>query len=113
MARASSIAKIAEPLKTIPTDKLIDELKDLQTKTSAGAIVVGLPRNLSGEDTNKTKWVREWVKNAKVQSLSPMYWFDEALTSEHSSGTENDHASAAAIILQDFINTPKADRVAC
>src|SRR3989344_3426470 len=75
IARGSSVARLAEVQKLI-------------RQNEAGAIVVGLPRNLSGEDTGQTRWVRQWVKQAKKEIGRPFYWQDEALTSRIAAGKD-------------------------
>ena len=65
IARASALARIAEPLMSIETTKIFDCLKKLLRGHQVNAIVVGLPRNLEGNDTAQTKWVRSWAQEAK------------------------------------------------
>jgi putative Holliday junction resolvase len=107
IARGASIAKLAEPLKTVPAGQAVEEIGELAKQSSASAIVAGLPRSLDGNDTDQTKLVRQWVADAKQKLNLPFYWQDEALTSQ---GTDDD-AQAAAMILQDFLNTPETDRL--
>lgn len=120
VARASSMARLAEPLMTIKTPQAISDIQKLIKEYGATTLVVGLPRGLNGHDTPQTNWVRDWVVKAKAKIDTPMYWQDEALTShlaEAKSQTakhpQDTDALAAAIILQDFLDTPEADRVIC
>jgi putative holliday junction resolvase len=108
IARGSAAARLAEPLKTVAADTAIAEINSLAAANSAAAIIVGLPRNLRG--TPQTQSVRQWVEKAKPQIGLPFYWQDEALTSVSSDG---DDARAAAMILQDFLDTPAGQRVRC
>lgn len=118
-ARASTQARLAEPLKTVETGTVVEELKKLLAEYQVEAIVIGLPRNSSGEDTQQTRWVRQWAKIAKQKVGVPLYWQDEFLTSELAEA-RNKHtkdnlngtdAVAASIILEDFLNTDKSARV--
>lgn len=119
VARASSAAKLAEPLKTISTASGLKELKGIIKEQDAQTIVVGLPRNLRGDDTPQTTWVRSWVDEAKKQIKLPFYWQDEALTSVQAESlklkakNQDIDALAAAIILQDFLDVPETGRVLC
>ncbi len=120
IARGGLPAKIAEPLLTLPSDKIFKELPGLIKEHSAAGIVVGLPRNLSGDDTAQTQWVRDWVRDAKTKIELPFYWQDEALTSKLAEakqlGGDKKHDTdslAAAIILQDFLDLAPAERVVC
>ena len=120
VARASSIAALAEPLTTIKTSEDLTQLEKMIRENSVHSVVVGLPRNLQGDDTAQTAWVRDWVARAKKHLVLPFYWQDEALTSKlaqmHKLSSKNpvdEHAMAAAIILQDFLDTPEAERSVC
>lgn len=116
VARGSNLAKIAQPLETVKTDELIARLQTIIKGNNVHAVVVGLPRNLSGDDTNQTKWVRQWVTQAKSQLKVPIFWQDEALTSIMATGNQkigkvNEHSLAAAMILQDFLDSEAEQKV--
>lgn len=117
LARGSSVARLAEPLRTVQAVDALAELKDLVEKSHAAGIVVGLPRNLEGRDTAQTEYVRQWAARAKEAINRQFYFQDEALTSKTAelnrkqSGPAD--AEAAALILQDFLDTPKEERVRC
>ncbi len=120
IARASSVAKLAQPLKSVPTPELVRTIWQFSKENELDSVVVGLPRNLQGHDTDQTTWVREWVKRAVTETKLPFYWQDEALTSKLAASQKpkgqkpaDEHAVAAAIILQDFLDTPEAERVPC
>ncbi len=120
VARASALAMLAEPLKTIATADGLAKLEEIIKDRSAGAIVVGLPRNLNGDDTAQTEWVRDWVQKAQQKVQLPFYWQDEALTSAVAEAEVRANkqprdidALAAAILLQDFLDSPETDRVPC
>jgi putative Holliday junction resolvase len=120
VARASSVAKLAEPLTAIKTFEGLDKLQQIVKQESAGTIVVGLPRSLQGDDTAQTTWVRGWVDGAKKRIKLPFYWQDEALTSHIAEAERQAHKSphdvdalAAAIILQDFLDAPETQRSLC
>jgi len=116
IARASSIAKIAEPLKTVDTEHLHEELAKLLTD-DVSAIVVGLPRSLGGEDSEQTKWVRDWAGQAKSRYKIPLYFQDETLSTQDAAtkmkqaGKNYDiDSAAAAVILQDFLQVEESER---
>lgn len=119
IARASNVAKLAEPLKSVQTEKLLENLKAYLKEHRVSAIAIGLPRNLKGEDTEQTTWVRNWVDKAKPKIQATLYWQDEALTTERAKGLEkmakkaDIDSIAASIILQDFLDASEADRVMC
>jgi putative Holliday junction resolvase len=120
IARASARARLAEPLITVPTAELIKMLNSLIKEYNVGAIVIGLPRNLDGNDTQQTTWVREWVTHAKRKVAVSFYWQDEVLTSRIAEAKKLSYKKlhdidslAAPIILQDFLDTPEANRKMC
>lgn len=113
VARASSIARIPEALEAIKVDGTeIDQIKRFIDEYKVDSIVVGLPQNLAGEDTEQTKTVREFVQSLAVFQL-PLSWQNEALTSvraeaelreRKSSFTKGEIDSLAAVyILEDYL----------
>lgn len=95
----------------------IKNLTELIEKESIMSIVVGLPRGLSGQDTDQTRYVRNFVDKLKEQIKLDIYFQDEALTSvkaqeildqqknETQSGDIDSYS--ASIILQDFLSETK------
>jgi putative Holliday junction resolvase len=119
IARASSLARLPEPLTTIKTAGALKALQQIIKEHDMQIVVVGLPRNLQGYDTAQTAWVQNWVDAAKKRIELPFYWQDEALTSIKAEGLrlkakdQDIDALAAAIILQDFLDAPESERVPC
>lgn len=120
IARASAVARLPEPLETVETGKLLPRLEEIIKQQPTGLIVVGLPRSLEGKDTKQTQWVRSWVTDAKDRIDLPFYYQDEALTTHLAEAQAAAHKKpadadslAAAIILQDFLDTPEPERVIC
>lgn len=118
IARGSSLARIAAPLKTVPAAEALEELAELIKLHGPDGLVIGLPRNLDGRETDQTRMVRQWVSQAQKLIQLPFYWQDEALSSRlaERQADKLGHGSdaiAASIVLQDFLDTPKHDRVRC
>jgi putative Holliday junction resolvase len=120
IARGSEMARLAEPLRTVPTTEVLKALKELIEEYNIGAVVVGLPRNLHGNSTQQTNWVRDWVEHAKNKIDLPFYWQDEVLSSKIAQAKKLSYkishdidSLAAAVILQDFLDTPEANRMVC
>lgn len=116
IARGASLAKIAQPLKSVAANDALAEIESLSIQNQVAGIVVGLPRGLDGNETPQTKAVRGWVQTAKSQIKLPFYWQDEALTSQKAESLKlkaspGSDAEAAAIILQDFLDTLTVNRV--
>jgi len=110
IARASSAARLAEALKTVQTEEVVEEIRRLATNDEVSKVVVGLPRNMGGEETAQTDWVRHFVEDAKTELPQLEFFFqDESLTtvtaeSKGKKVTDPD-AEAARIILQDFLDS--------
>ncbi len=120
IARGSTGARLAEPLLSVETKEAAETLASIAEENQAAGIVIGLPRGLDGQETAQTQAVKNWVVGIKEKIKLPLYWQDEAATSlaagelqtsnfKHQASDE--HAVAAAIILQDFLDTPKQSRV--
>lgn len=118
VAVGGSDVKIAVPNGIIKNDSnVIDSLKNIIDKKSIDIIVIGLPRNSSGQETKQTKYVRDFSKGLKVFAL-PIVFQDESLTSVEAeniiqqknkvvSRTDRENglvdSGAAAIILTDYL----------
>jgi len=112
VARIHTLVKIAEPLNIIETARqnVTQEIIDVIDGYQADAIVIGLPRGLDGQETEQTKYCREFARNISEQITTPVYMIDEAGTSVeadvrigHSTTISRD-SMAAAILLEDFVN---------
>ena len=108
IARGNSAARLAQPIKVVAADQAMQVLFELAQTQSASGIVIGLPRSLDGQETAQTKDVRQWADELKKQISLPLYWQDEALTSQKADTDDK----AAALILQDFLDSAESDRVA-
>ena len=94
------------------SEKIIQEITELVLRHDIDVIVVGYPRNQSGEPTKQTEFVEDFVKRfADIELDTEIVFQDESLTSvqaEQRLGNKvNDKgeidAEAASIILQDFL----------
>lgn len=115
VAVASGAARLAHPLLTIANNEHVWEmLESLLHQELIGVVVLGLPRNLSGDDTPQTGYVRTFGTAVQARFDLPVYFQDEALTSrkaeeeliargKHYTKADID-ALAAAYILEDFLH---------
>lgn len=111
VARINSVARIPEPLVTLENnDSFTVELKKIIDKEAVDLIVVGLPRNMSGEETQQTNIVKDFVDKVLRPSINlPIIYYDETLSSvdaeKYSDDTKKKRgidAIAAAEILRYF-----------
>ena len=82
VARADTIARIASPLTTLTVDGTeVVALQRLMLENDITELVVGLPRNMSGEPTKQTEAVRQFVERRLSGFEMPIHYQDESLTS--------------------------------
>lgn len=72
---------IANGLTTVRTCDLMDFLKDYMQKEQVERIIVGLPKQMSGEISENMKYIEPFVRNLRKQVTVPVEMFDERFTS--------------------------------
>ena len=116
VALADSYIKIAIPFITIEIDNdlesSITKIIEIISKEEIDILVVGLPRNQSGEETSQTAYTKEFVKNFEY-SVDRIDFQDESLTSIQAENRLKSYGkpyskgdidmNAASIILQDYL----------
>lgn len=118
VALANSEARLSSPFITlIQSDHIYQDVSELVTSEGIDVVVIGLPKNLSGEDTDQTRYVRKFTEELKSKLTVQTYFEDEALSSVRAKKTleeqgkpyEKDEidSMAACFILDDFMaNNP-------
>ncbi len=112
VAVANDIARLPSPHGVLQNNVAVwDEIRSLMKEVSADVLVVGLPRNLSGDDTAQTMYVRNFVQLAPDLAV---VFQDEALTSKKAEAeliargkpyAKGDiDALAATYILEDYLD---------
>jgi len=112
VAIASKIARLPRPLTTLANDdQLLKSLHEIIVDESVEVIVVGLPRNLAGEDTKQTAYVRTFTEQLDRDMIR---FQDEALTSKKAEvelqqrgkpfSKGDIDALAATYILEDYLH---------
>jgi len=120
VAVANTEVRLASPLATLNNDSNIwQKLSELAEHSAVQAIVVGLPRNLDGKDTEQTKKVRVFMAELRANLGLPVHAQDEATTSlkaEEELKTRGKpyvkgdiDALAATYILEDFLNEQRSN----
>ncbi len=111
VAIANSIARLPRPLVTLDAAADVHQaIAALLKEHDCDTLVVGLPRNLAGEDTQQTQYVRNFVR--ELVGVTVMFQ-DEALTSRKAEAelsargkkyTKGEvDALAATYILEDYL----------
>lgn len=107
--------RMAQPFTTLTVDGTeVVRLQGLLIKHDIAGLVVGLPRNASGQETAQSQWARAYVDQQLAAFNLPIHFQDESLTSviaEQQLSSHKKHYSkadidsyAAAIILQDYLD---------
>ena len=107
LAKASDGLKIATPLTTIGNDESVfDKLAKITAEESIDKIVVGLPISFDGQENSFAKKIRVFA--SKLQDIvgRPVVLQNEIFSSKiaEMSSPETQDQSAAAIILQSFLD---------
>ncbi len=99
--------RMAFPYKTLINDKkLFSSFNEIVKKEDIYKIVIGLPLNKQMKPTQQTteteNWARELIKKVEI----PIDFENEIFTSKAANklGAKNQHAAAAAIFLQDYLD---------
>lgn len=114
VARADSTTRLAQVVTTLERGEAFwAELQSLCTQQDVDTIVIGLPRNLDGDDTPQTAVVRRFAQEVSSLTGLHVYMQDEALTSRkaedelHKKGKPYKKADidalAAVYILEDYL----------
>jgi putative holliday junction resolvase len=122
VAAASMITGLPRPVTTIiRTPEVFEQLAILLKEQRAESVVIGLPRNLSGEDTPQTNVVRTFGAQLASKIDIPVYWTDEALTSQQAEtelkarrrtyDKKDIDSLAACYILNDFLSNNSREAI--
>lgn len=100
---------IASPLETIPNDDmLVQRIMQYVHEHEAGAIVIGEPRAPAGEENPIHEYVRALAEQLRTATHLPVHFMTEQFSSveaaRYADGKPKDDASAAAVILQRFLD---------
>lgn len=108
IARAHSIARLPEPVATLANDsEFADTFAKLVKDNDVSLIVVGLPRSMKGDETEQSRYTRQFVTE-HLQNYQ-IAWQDETLSSVAAEQRKDwlSHgldAAAACIILEDYLS---------
>ena len=113
LAMADSQVRIAVPFGWVANgERVMEELAEIMLRHDISLVVVGYPRNQSGEPTQQTEFVVDFVRRLSPLDINAeIAYQDESLTSvqaeQRLAGKIKDKgdidAEAASIILQDYL----------
>ena len=116
VALADSTVKISIPFTTIEVDdessSEIEQINEIIIREEIDTLVIGLPRNQSGEETAQSSYTKKKYKNFEL-SVDKIEFQDESLTSVQAENLLKSYKkpyskgdidmTAASIILQDYL----------
>jgi putative holliday junction resolvase len=114
VAVASRIARIPSPMGAVSNDATVfDRIQELLREHEVDQVVVGYPRNMSGDPTAQTEAVKTFTEALEQHIDVPIVFQDESLTSKkaetelQSRGKPYEKADidalAATFILEDYL----------
>jgi len=116
IARINSVAQIAQPLTTLSNNEnLVAAINDIVEKQEVDLLVVGYPRNLSGQPTAQTAEVLQFVEVLRKSLSINIVLHDETLSTVHAEQQKIDpkiglDAYAAADFLEDYVRYNKTQQ---
>ena len=116
VAIASTIAKIAHPDRTLSNDESVWlHLQAIIDENAISKIIIGLPRNMSGEETQQSNVIRDFADDLRKHIALPVQFQDESVTSIaaeeilQKKGKSYDKADidaqSAVLILDDYLRS--------
>lgn len=121
VARANSIALIAEPLITLTNnDEFFDKLSDLIDEHKVSLLIIGSPKNLNDNPTEQTRYTHDFAKKIAETTKVPILFQNEALSSvtakdrlarDNRKHDKSDIDSAAAAVILDTFIESNMDRI--
>lgn len=117
LARADSGVRLAYPYQTLEGDDMVyDKIRDIIEQECIDIVVVGFPRNQSGEATAQSDYTQKFVSTLGL-SDSMVRYQDESLTSVLAEDRLQSHKKpytkgdidmmAASMILQDYLENER------
>ena len=112
VARAHAQLRLAEPLTTLSNDgSEMDRLRQIVKEEDVETVVVGLPRNLEGEETKQSASIRQFAETLAQDIQCNVVMQDETLSTKTGSSLSSRYPDAgpdslaATVILQDYLDT--------
>ena len=114
VAIAGKLARLPRPLTTLKADDtLIEQIAQLIKAEDVVDVIIGLPRNLKGEDTEQTRTTKEFAKQLEKRLSINIHFQDEALTTKKAAAELREYkrirpeitldSLAAVYILEDYL----------
>jgi putative Holliday junction resolvase len=111
LAIAGSVAKLPRPLAILPNKEgIFEQIINLAEEESVAKIIVGLPRNMSGQETAQSGFSRRFAEELGKKTDIEIDFADESLSTERvkNSTYKKDPSGyldsiAACFILEEYL----------
>lgn len=112
VAAVNLIARLPRPVRVLQNNESIfDEIAQIANSEGASKVVVGIPRNLDGQETQQSSKIREFAKELANKTELEIAFADESLSSKRAEAMLKDQgkpvgeldALAACFILEEFL----------
>ena len=82
LAATDPLRITAQPIDTVPTGTLLDWLADYFSHEEVDEVILGYPRQMSGEDSDSMRYIRPFIGNFKKRFPEKrLVMYDERYTS--------------------------------
>lgn len=114
VAVASAIARLPRPLDMLPAEEdAVSKIVSIAEAQEAELIVIGIPRNLQGEETAQSQSIREFAAQLGESTKIPIVFADESLSSVRADNiakysafkNASSDSLAACFILEEYFIT--------
>lgn len=118
VARAHTLARLPEPIEPIANDELVfKNIKQIIQREDAGLIVIGIPRNLKGEETAQSQKIRAFSAQLVEETGQKAVFVDESMSSKradeylytHKKIVASQDSVAACFILEEYFGSREKD----
>lgn len=111
LAVSDELEILAREFGILSPKEFFQKIKEIIETNEIGQVVIGLPLNMDGKDSEKTLEAREFADKIKKTLNIPVILKDERLSSKFAEklpgGKTNTDSLAAQIILQNYLDTNK------
>lgn len=112
LALANSIARLPSAYGILPSDaEIFKKLADITVDERIDKLVVGLPRNMNGQETKQSESIRRFAEDLAHHTVKPVVFADESLSSVRAADNSRYKPTspryqddiAACYILEEFL----------
>lgn len=104
LAVSDELGITARPLKTVPTEKLAEELQRVLAEQEIRTVVVGRPRHLDGRLGEQARDITATIESIRAGVAAAFIYEDETGTTVAAKDHGGSDAEAARVMLQGYLD---------